>query len=117
MEIGGSNFHFLDLSIAIAGNRLVTTVYSKPTDSHLYLNASHPKSHIVGIAKVVELKLRRICSDDGDFQDKTKEYCKYLIDCGHDREHVDKVFNEIGTMTRKKHAYLDEREQTLCLYQ
>ena len=94
MEIGGRSLHFLDLLITIVDNKLVTSVYSKPTDAHLYLNAksSHPKSQILGIAKGVALRLRRICSDDEDF----KQYCKYLTDCGHDSEHVLKVFNESG---------------------
>ena len=90
--------------ITIVDNKLVTSVYSKPTDAHLYLNAksSHPKSQILGIAKDVALRLRRICSDDEDFKQKSKEYCKYLTDCGHYSEHVLKVFNEIGSMTRQQ---------------
>ena len=104
MEIGGRSLHFLDLLITIVDNKLVTSVYSKPTDAHLYLNAksSHPKSQILGIAKGVALRLRRICSDDEDFKQKSKEYCKYLTDCGHDSEHVLKAFNEIGSMTRQQ---------------
>ena len=103
MEIGGRSLHFLDLLITIVDNQLVTSVYSKPTDAHLYLNAksSNPKSQILGIARGVALRLRRICSDEDDFrQNSTAEYYKYLIDCGHDREHVFKVFDEIGCMTR-----------------
>jgi hypothetical protein len=87
MEIGGQSLHFLDLLITIVDNKLVTSVYSKPTDAHLYLNAksSHPKSQILGIAKGVALRLRRICSDDEDFKQRSIEYHKYLTDCGHDR--------------------------------
>ena len=39
MEIGANNICFLDLKIYIQNNRLETTVYSKPTDSDLYLEA------------------------------------------------------------------------------
>ena len=39
MEIGGTSLDFLDLRITIVDNKLHTTVYSKPTDSHLYLQA------------------------------------------------------------------------------
>jgi hypothetical protein len=55
MDVGGRSLHFLDLLISIVNNRIETTVYSKPTDAHLYLNAnsSHPKSQILGIAKGV----------------------------------------------------------------
>jgi hypothetical protein len=56
MDVGGRTLHFLDLLISIVNNRIETTVYSKPTDAHLYLNAnsSHPKSQILGIAKGLE---------------------------------------------------------------
>ena len=40
MEIGGNSICFLDLKIYIQKNYLETTVYSKPTDTHLYLEAS-----------------------------------------------------------------------------
>ena len=41
MEVGGKGICFLGLKISIADGQLETTVYRKPTDSHLYL---HTKS-------------------------------------------------------------------------
>ena len=38
MELGGSSLSFLDLFITIEEGRLETSIYSKPTDAHLYLN-------------------------------------------------------------------------------
>ena len=104
MEVGGSNLHFLDLNIIIKDCKLETLVYSKPTDCHLYLNAksSHPNFQKRGIARGVALRLRRICSIDDDFKEKSKEYCQYLIDWGHDSKYVFKVFNEIGLITRQE---------------
>ena len=49
MEVGGRNLPFLDLLLTIVNNRLETSVYSKPTDTHVYLNS---KSHIPGIKYV-----------------------------------------------------------------
>ena len=40
IEIGGSSICFLDFKIFIQSNCLETTVYSKPTDSDLNLEAS-----------------------------------------------------------------------------
>ena len=102
MDIGGSSLHFLDLLITIDQNKLETSVYSKPTDAHLYLNADscHPKSQIRGIAKGVALRLRRICSKDEDFKTKSDEYTSYLINCGHDKEHVLEKFNEVSNLRR-----------------
>ena len=46
LDIGGNSICFLGLIISIQNNRLEATVYSKPTDSHLYLKTSscHKKS-------------------------------------------------------------------------
>ena len=37
IEIGGNELCFLDLKLTLTDNKIQTTVYSKPTDSHLYL--------------------------------------------------------------------------------
>ena len=104
MDIGGRDLHFLDLEITLLDNKLETSIYSKPTDAHIYLNAnsSHPRSQIRGIAKGVALRLRRICSQDRDFQEKSKLYSKFLIDCGHDSNHVYNAFKEVESMTREQ---------------
>ena len=74
MKIGGNNICFLDRKISIQNNRLETTVYSKPTDSHLYLQTSscHKKSSKNGIIRGVALHLHRICST-------MEEKCKNVI--------------------------------------
>ena len=94
-------------------------MYSKPTDAHLYFNAGsfHPKSQIFGIAKGVALRLRRICSSDEDFKQKSKEYFKYLTDCGRNKEHVLKVFHEVGGMTRHEaRKSKRSKEGTTCVF-
>jgi hypothetical protein len=64
---------------------LVTSVYSKPTDSHLYLEADscHQEASIQGIQKGVALRLRRICSSLDEFDNKSKDYKAYLVARGH----------------------------------
>ena len=57
---------------------------------------------ILGIAKGVALRLRRICSRDADFWEKSRIYMKYLTDCGHDRAHVNGTFDVVGAMTREE---------------
>ena len=85
MEIGNQSICFSDLRISIVGNKLTTTVYSKPADSHLYLHADscHKKSSIKGIQKGVALRLRRICNSKNDYTAKSIEYTKYLVNKGH----------------------------------
>lgn len=119
MDMGGQKLHFLDLLIAIVDNKLVTSVYSKPTDTHVYLNAmsSHPKSQIRGIAKGVALRLRRICSEDSDFHAKSKIYAQYLIDCGHNSAYVNRVFEEVGAMTRAEaRIFKPKAKRSQCVF-
>ena len=104
MDVGGSSLHFLDLLISISNNRLETSVYSKSTDPHIYLNANscHPGSQKRCIAKGVALRLRRICSDENDFRERSKEYIQYLLECGHDKTHVVEKFKEVTDITREE---------------
>ena len=60
MKIAKGSLCFLDLKISIVNYKLATTVYSKPTDNHLYLQSNscdNPKA-IDGIQKGVYLKIR-----------------------------------------------------------
>ncbi len=83
-----------------------TSVYSKPSDSHTYLNyanSCHPRSQIRGIAKGVALRLRRIYVPKRRIlRPKSKEYSNYLINCGHDKDHVLEKFNEVSSLSREE---------------
>ena len=102
LVVGGESLTFLDLLLRLINGRLETTVYSKPTDSHLYLHAMscHKKASLEGIQKGVALRLRRICSRDEDFEMKAKEYSAYLVGRGHDPKVVRKNFTEVGKIPR-----------------
>ena len=125
VEIGGKSLKFMDLLITIENGELKTTVYSKPTDGHLYLhhNSCHPKSTKLAIQKGVALRLRRICSSDEEFLNKAKEYKAYLVSRGHNPKDVITNFekarnisrNEAGNTCKKnnknyskKHRFLTE---------
>ena len=111
--------NFLDLSISIRGNSLVTCVYSKPNDAHLYLNAKscNPRSQKLGIAKAVALRIRRICSDEHDFRNKSKEYANYLIACGHNNQHVNSKFNEVASISRSEARKNKKKDnKNLCIF-
>ncbi len=71
-EISETSVSFLDILISINGNRLVTSVFYKPTDSHSYLlySSSHPNHTKRSIPFSQFLRLRRLCSEDEDFMPK-----------------------------------------------
>ena len=103
MEIGGTQLCFLDVKLSIMNGRLETTVYSKPTNSHLYLHSSscHSKSSIKGIPKGVALRLRRLCSTDNEFDAKAVEYEEHLKNRGYNKRMVRKPFADIRKKSRE----------------
>lgn len=102
MEVGDKELCFLDVKLSIIGNKIETTVYSKPTNSHLYLHATscHNKSAIKGIPKGVALRLRRICSTDAEFDIKAIEFKQHLNLRGYNKTHVNKTFKNISGKSR-----------------
>ncbi len=89
--IGGQSLKFMDLLIKIVNGKLETTVYSKPTDGHLYLHndSCHPRSTKLGVEKGVALRLRRICSTEEEFERQSKNYMAFLAnrEHPHQRDH------------------------------
>ena len=66
---------FLDLCFKPVSDRLLTSIHYKDTDTHSYLNytSSHPTRCKNSIPYSQFLRLRRICSEDQDIENKSKE--------------------------------------------
>ena len=81
---------FLDTTIIRNGNRWVTDLQIKPTDTHQYL---HHRS-------CQALRLQRICSKFTDYEHHVEELKGYLVKRGYDREliqqQIDKATNTKG---------------------
>ena len=111
------SLEFLDVLISIQNDeserRITTSVYSKPANVHQYImpNSSTPKSSLQGIAKGVARRIRRICSDEADFQDKSKLYQKRLIDRGYNEAFTANEFSEVAKMQRK--TALTRKQKTI----
>ena len=74
IEVGGNELYFLDLKLTLKDNKSQTKVYSKPTNSRLYLqaNSCHHLPSILGIEKEIAVRLRRLCSTDEESNNKSK---------------------------------------------
>ena len=79
-EISEISVLFLDILVSINGNRLTTSVFYKPTDSHSYLlySSSHPNHTKQSIPFSQFLCLRHLCSEDEDFQSKSLEMREFF---------------------------------------
>lgn len=76
---------FLDIKLKITGNSLKTTLYRKPTDRRQFLhyNSCHPTNNKKGIPYGQMLRLRRLCSEDADFEDKARTLGEVFINRGY----------------------------------
>ena len=75
-----SSLPFLDLCVSISNNRVSTTIHYKATDTHNYFEytSSHPTHCRNAIPFSQFLRLRRICSDDGDYDIKSAEMASFF---------------------------------------
>ena len=96
--------NFLDITIILKDGVLTTTVYSKPTDSHLYLNVNscHPEHVIKNIPKGQLLRLRRICSNTTDFIHQCNTYINYFINGGYNKSRLESLAKEIIKIDRNQ---------------
>jgi len=91
-----------DVSLHLVDGVIQTDVYSKPTDSHLYLTPSsaHPKHVLKAIPFGVASRLCRNCSEDNFLKSRLEEYKSYLIDQGYPAELVSHEFSRAARIPR-----------------
>ena len=114
---------FLDLRIIrLKNNKLFPAVCSKPPSSQMYLHADsiHTKSTFTDIQKGISLRLRRICSTDQEFNERSKEYKAYLVARGQNPASVlkefDRTANLIRTQTRVKRSDNRDKPKRLATF-
>ena len=85
-EYSHSNMNFLDTTVKLNNKRkLTTTLYNKPTDTHLYLHytSAHQESILSKGPFGQYLRLRRICSLDEDFKANAFKLTGYYLKRGY----------------------------------
>ncbi len=103
-EISETSVSFLDILISINGNRLVTSVFYKPTDSHSYLlySSSHPNHTKRSIPFSQFLRLHRLCSEDEDFHAKSLEMRDFFVQRGYPTSLLDTAFSKASQIPRSE---------------
>ena len=84
-EISEISIAFLDIKVSINGNGLSTSVHYKPIQIPTVICCIHPL--ILPMSKTPSrsqfLILRRLCSDDSDFSNKSEEMCHFFKNRGY----------------------------------
>ena len=108
----GSSVPFLDTLVSVDGRRLKTTLYSKPTDAHLYLRSDscHPKSCTKGLVKGELLRARRICTKEVDFVEAAGKMKNHFIERGFDQSAIEETINEVLSKSREEALIYKKKE-------
>ena len=95
-----NSIEFLDVWVTKVGNGLKTSLFVKETDTHQYLHFS--SCHVFHTKKAIPygqaLRLRRIISDDMEFEEKCTDLKSWLVERAYPEELVQNQIN------RAKHA-------------
>ena len=93
----------MDTTIYLEDSKLEFDVYSKLTDSHLYLlpDSCHPKENTENIPYGVAFRLKRICSKEETFDNRSKVYRQYFVNRDYDHRKVPKHFEKVKQITRE----------------
>ena len=96
--------HVLDLTLHLKDGLIVTDIYSKPTDSHLYLpfSSSHPSHCKKPIPYGVALKIKCNYSTDDFLQTKCEDFKGYLKSQNYPADIVDKQFDKALKIPRSE---------------
>lgn len=89
-----TSINFLDLTITISGDKLVTTLYEKKRNLYLYIppHSSHPKGVLTGLVFGQILRVCRLCSNKSDADEKINQFFSRLIARGHSKESLTPLF-------------------------
>ena len=94
-ESSHTQIDFLDTTVKINDNReIYTTLYEKPTDTHLYLHytsSHHAPSKTKGPYGQF-LRLRRICTYDIDFEQNSEKLIQYYLKRGYPEQSLRKHY-------------------------
>ena len=112
--------NFLDVCITLNQRTLTTTVFSKPTDTPIYLNPKfcYPDHIIKSIPKSQFLRLHKICSNTSHNIRKNNEYLNiFMKQDYYGYELLTKIQtnqNEKTIMVTTWHSALKQLSKTFC---
>ena len=94
--------NFLDVQVIKQSNKLVTDLFTKPTDTHQLLHRAscHPNHTKKGIPYSQALRIRRICSEEQFFQNRVGELKSWLLERGYSDNEVDSQIDRVRDKNR-----------------
>ena len=94
----------MDLTITLEGNKIVTTLYEKPNNLHLFIpsKSCHPPGLLRGMINGHVYRIRKLCTHPPDQLEKLQRYFRCLLARGYDRDLLRRLFYEACSKKRAK---------------
>ena len=92
---------FLDLEVILSNGKLITTLYSKPTDCHEWFHygschPEHTKRSVVYSSHVLEIK--RVCTQEIDFNEHSLNLRPWFLKRGYPKKIVNTEMRKLSLM-------------------
>ena len=102
-EWSRSSIPFLDTRVLLENGQLTTDLHVKPTDTHQYLvaNSCHPRHCKEAIPFSQALRMRRICSTNGDLKKRSLELKSHLLHRGYKSSFVQDEIDRASHIRRE----------------
>lgn len=104
MEFSPYRIHFLDLEITLNNSKLETSIFRKETDRNTILHASsfHPDHITNNIPYGQFIRLKRICSNQDDFEVKANDMAQRFRERGYNQMVIDQAMERVSCKTRSE---------------
>ena len=102
-EYSNKRVSFLDLQVNIVENKLIASLFVKPTDRDQYLHYSsgHPEHTKRSIIHSQTLRLKRLCSLEKDFKEKLSEMKSWFLKRGCPEQIIDCEMEKVNFRENK----------------
>ena len=104
VEKSTSQISFLDTAITVREGMIETSVYSKPTDRHTYLDYTsyHPRHIKESVVFSQFLRYRRICSLPKVFHQQAIALTEHFLNCNYPYRLINKIYAKVTNIHRSR---------------
>ena len=113
LRFSSQQIKFLDVNIKIKDGFIQTDLTSKDTDKHMYLHVTsrYPISVKTVIPYVLEIRAKRICSEDEDYSVRRTEIKTHLRKRGYTNNMVEKQLKKVDNLDRENLIQYNTKKQ------
>ena len=102
LRYSNDKIEFLDTMVILENGQIITDLYTKPTDKHIYVDrkSSHPTNVKKSLPYGLGIRLKRICSRDSDYIKRRGELKCYLRKRGYSSNFIETQLIKVDKLKR-----------------